>query len=102
MSNSTDRRHSVRVPVAGHRDLPAALRDVSLRGFSLALPESLPIGSVHDFDLSVGRGTRLVLRARVVHRAPEPQSDGRAAFITGLQFIADMTPGDVLPMRHTA
>ncbi len=102
MSNITDRRFSVRVPVAGHRELPAALRDVSLGGFSLALGEPLPLGSVHDFDLTVGRGMRIVLRARVVHQEPERQSDGSAAFVTGLQFIADMTPGVVLPMRQTA
>ncbi len=102
MLNSPDRRRSPRVPVNDHRDLPAALRDVSLGGFSLELPEALGLGTVHNFDLKTGRRTRIVVRARVAHAAPETKPNGRRVFVTGLEFLADMTPESREDLRRTA
>ena len=91
MLNTPDRRRSVRVPVLNHRSLPAALRDVGLGGFSLELPEPLPIDSIHDFDLKIGTGSRVVLRARVAYSLPEHLADGRDVYVTGVEFVDDMT-----------
>lgn len=100
--STPDRRRSPRVAVTDHRDLPAALRDVSLGGFSLALPEHLGIGTVHDFELKVGARSRIVLRGRVTHAEAEPRPNGRTVYVTGLEFLADLTPKRVPALRRTA
>ena len=89
--DNTDRRRSPRVPVDRRRDLPSGLRDVSLGGFSLELDEMLPIGTVRDFELKAGRRSRMALRARVRHATPERTASGRQVFVTGLEFLADVT-----------
>ena len=96
-----DRRRSPRVAVAGRRDLPAGLRDVSLGGFSLELREMLPIGTVKDFDLKARR-SKLVFRARVTHSTPERKPGGRGVFLTGLEFLEDVTPARDAALRRTA
>ena len=98
--DTADRRRSPRVPVTNRRDLPAGLRDVGLGGFSLELAEMLPIGTVRDFELKTGRRQRLSLRARVAHAVPERKADGQLVFVTGLEFLADVTPSASL--RRTA
>jgi hypothetical protein len=100
--NNLDRRRSPRVAVEDHRHLPAALRDVSLGGFSLELPEELGMGTVHDFDLKTGPRRRIVVRARVAHSAPATKPSGRTVFVTGLEFLADMTPESREALRRTA
>ncbi len=102
MLSTPDRRHSPRVAVDDHSRLPAALRDVSLGGFSLELPEELGLGTVHDFDLRVGPRSRIVVRARVAHAASETKPNGRTVFVTGLEFLADMTPESREALRRTA
>ncbi|HUF46544.1 MAG TPA: PilZ domain-containing protein [Vicinamibacterales bacterium] len=91
MSLTVDRRRSPRVPVADHQFLPAIVRDVSLGGLSIELPEPLPQGSIHDFDLRVGDRSRVVLRARVAHTTTELRATGPDVFVTGLEFIEDVT-----------
>jgi hypothetical protein len=91
MSSVIDRRRSPRVPVASHQFLPAVIRDVSLGGFAIELGEELPEGSIHDFDLRVGDATRVILRARVAHTTPEFRATGPDVFVTGLEFIEDVT-----------
>ena len=98
--DTTDRRRALRVSATHRRDLPAGLRDVSLGGFSLELPELLPIGTVRDFDLRTRR-SKLVLRSRVAHSTPVHKRNGRDVFVTGLQFVADVTPAQSA-LRRTA
>lgn len=96
------RRRSPRVPVNNHPDLSAALRDVGLGGFALELPEQLGIGTVHDFDLRMGSASHLVVRARVAHTEPEAKADGRTVYVTGLEFLTDLTPERRIALRRTA
>jgi len=99
--STSDRRRSPRVAVTDHQHLPAALRDVSLGGFSLELPEALGIGTVHDFELRVGPQSRIVLRGRVAHIEPESRGP-RTVWVTGLQFLADLTREPATDLRRTA
>jgi hypothetical protein len=78
------------VPVANHRGLPAAIRDIGLGGLSMELAEEVAVDSVHDFGFTLGNGTEIVLRARVAHTR-EVQSYGRLVFVTGVQFLADVS-----------
>lgn len=90
MSNM-ERRRSPRVPVANHPDLPAGLVDVGLGGLSIALPYLLPKDSVQDVGLKLANGDDVVLRVRVAHRRREPRLGGQDVFVTGLEFLADVT-----------
>jgi hypothetical protein len=89
--SNPERRRSPRVSVANHPDLPAGLVDVSLGGLSVALPYVLPHGSVHDVGLKLSNGDDVVLRVRVAHRRREPRPDGLDVFVTGFEFLADVT-----------
>jgi hypothetical protein len=79
------------VPVANHRGLPAAIRDISLGGLSMELAEEVAVDSVHDFGFTLGNGTEIVLRARVAHTRREARLQGRPVFVTGVQFLADVS-----------
>jgi hypothetical protein len=58
---------------------------------SLALPFVLARGTVHDIELRLSDGADVVLRVRVAHRRRESRPDGADVFITGLEFLADVT-----------
>ena len=89
MSN-LERRRSPRVAVANHPDLPAGLVDVGLGGLSVALPYVLPKDTVHDVGLTLANG-EIVLRLRVAHRRRETRPGGLDVFVTGFEFLADVT-----------
>ena len=86
-----ERRRSLRVTASNHPTLPAAIVDVSLGGLSIALPFILPRESVHDVGLTLLNGDDCVLRVRVAHRHREPRPDGLDVFVTGFEFLADVT-----------
>jgi hypothetical protein len=88
--NRQERRRSPRVPVRGHQQLPRALRDVSLGGFSLETTTVLPRNSVQDFRLRYPDGSSLVLRARVVHSRREARPRGGHVCITGVAFLGEV------------
>lgn len=90
MSN-LERRRSPRVAAVNHPDLPAGIVDVGLGGLSVALPFVLPQDSVHDLGLTLPNGADVVLRLRVAHRRRETGPGGRDVFVTGFEFLADMT-----------
>ena len=90
MSN-LERRRSPRVAVVNHPDLPAGIVDVGLGGLSVALPVVLTYGSVHDVGLTLSNGADVILRVRVAHRRRERRPGGLEVFVTGLQFLADVT-----------
>lgn len=98
MSN-VERRRSPRVTVGNHPDLPAGLVDVSLGGLSVALPYVLPCGSIHDVGLTLSSGEAIVLRVRVAHRRREPRPNGLDVFVTGFEFLADVSDLAVTPVR---
>lgn len=91
MPSPLERRHSPRVAVGQHDHLPPSLRDVSLGGFCLELPEALPAESVHEFNLSVDPRQPVVVRARVVHSRRIGVAKGQARYLTGLAFIAEVS-----------
>jgi hypothetical protein len=85
-----ERRRSPRVAVSNHPAVPHAVVDVSLGGLSVALPYILPKGSVQDVELTIGDAD-VVLRVRVAHRRRETGPNGLEVFVTGLEFLADVT-----------
>jgi hypothetical protein len=65
--------------------------DVGLGGLSVALPFLLRTGSVHDVGLKFPNGDDVVLRVRVAHRRREKRAGGADVFVTGFEFMADLT-----------
>jgi hypothetical protein len=86
-----ERRRSPRVAVANHPDLPSGIVDVSLGGLSVSLPYVLPRDSVHDVGLTLSNGAEVVLRVRVAHRRRVPRPGELDIFVTGLEFLADVS-----------
>ena len=90
MSN-LERRRSPRVRVGNHPELPTGIVDVGLGGLSIALPYVLPKDSVQDIGLTLPSGDDVVLRVRVAHRHRERRPGGLDVFVTGFEFLADVT-----------
>ena len=95
-----ERRRAPRVEVLGQihgeivsMDVPMKVREVSLGGLSFGSPVSFPEGAVHDFRLTLGDNTEVLLRGRVVRTHEKIDADASRLFITGVQFIED-EPGD--------
>jgi hypothetical protein len=94
-----ERRRSPRVPVTSRCGLPPSVRDVSLGGFSIELPDEVSVGSIRDFALNLA-GAEIVLRARVAHVRRESKPDGGTVFIVGVAFLADVSDQTSLqPLR---
>jgi hypothetical protein len=93
-----ERRRSPRVTVRNHPGVPKDILDVSLGGFSIALPQNLSPGSVHDIGLRLGAGRDVALRVRVAYTRPIRIVGGRQLFVTGFAFLADVTN---VPSRRT-
>jgi hypothetical protein len=89
--SNLERRRSPRVAVANHPELPAGIVDVGLGGLSVALPFVLKHGTVHDVGLTLSNGADVILRVRVAHRRREARPGGFDVFVTGFEFLADVT-----------
>ena len=90
MSNA-ERRRSPRVVVRNHPDLPAGVVDISLGGLSVALPYLLAKDSVQDIGLTLSNGDDVVLRVRVAHRHRVARPGELDVYVTGLEFLADVS-----------
>lgn len=102
MVSHPERRRSPRVSVRNHPTLPAGIVDVGLGGLSVALPFVLPMGSVHDVGVKVSEGPDVVLRVRVAHRRRESRPGATDVFVTGLEFLADVTDQPALTSFRVA
>ena len=88
---NVERRRSPRVVVRNHPDLPAGIVDISLGGLSVALPHLLPKDSVHDVGLRLSNGEDIVLRVRVAHHHRLTRPGQLDVFVTGFEFLADVS-----------
>jgi len=86
-----ERRRSPRVPATNPARLPIGLRDVSLSGFAIETKKLLPINSVQEFRLAYPDGRSVILRARVAYSRRESGSQGSPIYVTGAEFLADVT-----------
>jgi hypothetical protein len=83
-----DRLHGHIVSVAE----PVRVREVSLGGLSFESSISFPVGAVHEFRLTLGDDSTVLLRGRVVRCLQHQLADGAARFVTGVQFLDDEPP----------
>ncbi len=68
-------------------DVPVSVREIGLGGFSISTACPFIDDSFLTFRLIIEDETSVLLRARVVHCRPDPQTDGTESYVTGLQFV---------------
>jgi c-di-GMP-binding flagellar brake protein YcgR len=91
---STDRRRAARVQILGQLhgravtlDLAVTVTEISLGGMGILTQLPFPIGAVHDFQLTLGDGSVVTLRGRVVH-CQKVSGEGDQ-YLSGVQFLDD-------------
>jgi PilZ domain len=96
---SSERRRSPRVEILGRLhgqvvslDVQVVVREISLGGLSLETPVPLPNGAEHEFRLTLGDESTVLLRGRVVHCHESVRADGRRAYVSGVQFVDEEPP----------
>ncbi len=92
---SSDRRTSPRIEILGRvhgqavsLDVPLKVREISLGGMAIETPVPFPLGAVHEFRLTLGDGSTVLLRARVVHCRPAGAAT-TPLFLSGMHFVDD-------------
>ena len=97
---SIERRRSPRVVMldraqgrAVSLDLAVTVRDMSLGGMSIETVFPFPEGATHEFSLTLGDGSAVLLRGRAVRSRSETSGDGSLRYVTGIQFVDDEPDG---------
>jgi hypothetical protein len=75
-------------------DEPVRVREVSLGGLSFESAIPFPVGAVHEFRLTLGDDSTVVLRGRVVRCLQHQLANGVTRYVTGVQFLDDGPPDD--------
>lgn len=90
-----ERRRSPRMEMLGRvhgqavsLDVPLTVREISLGGMSVEAPVPFPIDAIHEFRLTLGDGSTVLLRARVVYCRPAKGSDA-PVYVCGMHFVDD-------------
>lgn len=94
-----ERRRSRRIDIQGRLDTEVvasvAVREISLGGLSFSSPTPFPIGVIHKFRLTLGDGTLVVVRGRILRSQEKVEKDGSRFYVCGVQFLDDDSPEDV-------
>ena len=93
---SSDRRRSPRIAILGRvhghvasLDVRVTVREMSLGGLSMETHFPFPVGAVHEFQLTLGDGSVVLLKGRVVYsRALTPATDP-PLYVSGVEFVDD-------------
>jgi len=91
----SERRTAPRIEILGRvhgqavsLDVPLTVREISLGGMAIETPVPFPLGAIHEFRLTLGDGSTVLLRARVVHCRPAGGGD-TPVFLSGMHFVED-------------
>ena len=71
-----------------HADVPLTVREISLSGMSVEVPVPFPIDALHEFRLTLGDESTVLLRGRVVYCRPVKTGDS-PLFVCGVHFVDD-------------
>jgi hypothetical protein len=101
-----ERRRNPRINIVGQlhgravqADEPVAVREISLGGMALETPFPFPPDAVCDFQLELGDGSVLDLRARATHSHAAPSASPSPVYVTGFAFV-DMDAEDTDDVTH--
>ena len=70
-------------------DVPVLVREISLGGLSVQAALRFPVGAVHEFRLTLGDLSTVMVRGRVVHCTPREDEKGQLVYNTGIEFLED-------------
>jgi hypothetical protein len=70
-------------------DLEVVVRDIGLVGMSIDAPLRFPTDAIHEFRLTLGDGSNVLVRGRVVHSNPHTDDHGAQYYVTGFEFLED-------------
>ncbi len=89
-----ERRRSSRVELLGRLhgrvvslDLPVTVREISLVGLSIQTSVPFPVGALHEFRLTLGDDSTVLLRGRIVYCRELATEEDDAAFVLGVEFV---------------
>jgi hypothetical protein len=89
-----ERRRAPRIEVLGRLhghvvslDTPVTVREISMVGLSFSAPISFPVGAEHEFRLTLGDGSVVLLKGRVVRAEEAPSGGPQPTFVMGVQFL---------------
>lgn len=98
---SSERRRSPRVAIVGHLhgvavsvDAPVRVLDLSLGGMAIETAMAMPIGTVQEFQLTLGDGSLVLLKGRVVRSKNSALEGEPAVYLMGVQFVDDEAPAE--------
>ena len=93
-----ERRRAPRVEVLGRLhghvvslNAPVTVREISLVGLSFSAPMPFPLNAEHEFRLTLGDGSTVLLRGRIMRCQDAHGADGRRTYVMGVQFVEDET-----------
>jgi hypothetical protein len=88
-----ERRRAPRIEVLGRLhghvvslNTPVTVREISMVGLSFSAPMEFPVGAIHDFRLTLGDGSAVMLKGRVV-RVEADAGQPIRAYVMGVQFL---------------
>ena len=97
-----DRRRAPRIELLGELhghlvslDVAIEVVDISLNGALIRTPFAVPLGSVHEFKLTLGDESATVIRGIAVRSHDFGAADGGLQYETGFQFVEDRGNEDV-------
>lgn len=101
MPAAADRRRAPRIALLGELhgrlvalDVPVEVLNLSVGGLLLRTPFRIAVGAVHDFNLTLGDESSVVLRGRAKHCHEAQGPDGSPTYEVGFAFIDDDSPAD--------
>jgi len=104
---SIDRRRTPRVQLLGQLhghlvtlDVPITVTELSLGGMRFETSIAFPADAVHDFGLTLGDESTVMLRGRVMHCRSIGTDDAKPLYAVGVQFIEADEAGAIEPLIH--
>ena len=81
-------------------DIEVSVREISLGGLAVDAPLRFPTGAIHEFRLTLGDGSKVMVRGRVAHCTPRvDETTGEQSFLTGFEFL-DEQPESAEPIEN--
>jgi hypothetical protein len=90
---SVDRRRNPRIQILGRlhgrivaMDVAVTATEISLGGMAIQTDIPFPVGAVHEFQLTLGDESAVVLKGRIAHCQRVGEGPG-SGYLSGVEFI---------------
>ncbi|MFI5178407.1 MAG: PilZ domain-containing protein [Vicinamibacterales bacterium] len=97
--SAIDRRRSPRIEILGRvrghivsLDTPVVVREMSLGGMAMETSFPFDVGSLHEFRLELGDGSKVMLQGQVRHSGNIAPAGAPPLYVTGIQFVDQEPP----------